>query len=249
MRSLHDVNNGLSAATGILLLNELREDALKVGQAHETGKIAGGCVGEKFALGDDDDTAANLFHHFEDVRDVKDGFALGGEHFEKIFEEAGGDDIETGERLIENEELGVVNERSGDEDALAHSLGVGRDGRVLPRLKVEQTEEAFGFPLNDRFLETAEAAHELEVFEAREVSVKVGFFRDVAEDAAKGDHIVVNILTVEKNATVVGTQQAGDDFDGSGFAGAIGSEKADDFAGSDLEADVLDGGDAAVASE
>ena len=249
MSGLHDFDDGTRAGARVLLLDELREDTLKVGKTHKAGEIAGRRVGEDFAAGDDDDAAADLLNDLENVRDVEDGFALGSQDFEKVFEETGGDDVETGKRLIENEKFRVVEKRRRDEDALAHALGVRGDGRVFPRLEVQETEQAFGFLLKDRFVETTQAADELEVFKTGEVRVEVRFFRDVAEDAAKGDHIVVNVAAVKENAAVIGTQQAGNDFDCSGFAGAVGAEETDDLAGRDLEADILHGGDAPVASE
>ena len=39
----------------------------------------GGASARIFAFGDDDDAVADLLDDFEDVGDVEDGFALGGE--------------------------------------------------------------------------------------------------------------------------------------------------------------------------
>jgi len=55
-------------------------------------------------------------------------------------------------------------------------------------------------------------------------------------------------VTFEKDASIVWPQHAGDDLHGGGFAGAVGAQKADNFAGCDLEGDVLDGGDGAEAA-
>ena len=41
-------------------------------------------------------------------------------------------------------------------------------------------------------------------------------------------------------------QEAAEDFEGGGFAGAVGAEEADDFAAVDLEGDAVDGADEAV---
>ena len=105
-------------------LDELGKNALEVGQAHEPRQFGGRRVGKHSAFGDDNDASANLLDDFEHMRDVEDGFSLGGEHLKKIFEEARGDDIEAGERLIEDEQPGIVQERRGNQHALAHALGV-----------------------------------------------------------------------------------------------------------------------------
>ena len=59
--------------------------------------------------------------------------------------------------------------------------------------------------------------------------------------------VVADALPFEEHLAFVGLKQAGDDFDGGGFAGAVGADVADDLAGLETEADVLDGGNAAIA--
>jgi len=213
---------------------------------HEGGELRGRSVGEDATLGDDDDAVADLFDDFEDVGDVEDGFALGGEQFKKVFEEAGGDDIEAGEWFIKDEQLGIVKQGGGDEDALTHSLGVGRDGRVLPGFEIQEAQKAGGFGLDEGFAQAAETADELEIFEAGEIGVEVRLFGDIAENAAEGDHVAMDVMALEEHAAIVGAEHAGDDFDGGGFAGAVGTEEADDFAGGEGEADVFNGGNAAI---
>ena len=43
-----------------------------------------------------------------------------------------------------------------------------------------------------------------------------------------------------------GVDESGEHFEGGGFSGSIGSQKADNFSGFDRERDVLDGGDVFV---
>ena len=74
----------------------------------------GGASARIFAFGDYDDAVADLLDDFEDVGDVEDGFALGGEGYEEVFEEAGGDYVEAGEGFVEDEEFGIVEEGGGD---------------------------------------------------------------------------------------------------------------------------------------
>jgi hypothetical protein len=128
-----------SAAQGarVLLLNQLRKDAFKIGKAHQPGEIGGRSVGQDPALCNDDDAVADLLDDFKHMRDVEDRFAFCGEQLKQIFEQAAGDNIEAGERLVEDEQFGIVQQGRGDEHALAHSLGVSGDGRVLPGLEVQ----------------------------------------------------------------------------------------------------------------
>ena len=210
-------------------------------------ELGGWGVGEDFAFGDDDDAVADVLDDFEDVRDVEDRLALGGERFEEVFEETRGDDVEAGERFVEDEQLWVVQEGGGDEDALLHAFGVEGDGGVAPGFEAEQGEEPVGFEVDEGFGDVAQAADELEVFEAGEMGVDVGLLGDVAEGGAVGLEIVADALAFKEHLAVVGLEEAGDDLDGGGLAGAVGADVADDFAGTDGEVDVVDGGEAAVA--
>src|ERR1039457_1632794 len=77
------------------------------------------------------------------------------------------------------------------------------------------------------------------ILQAREIVVKMGFFGNVANGSAKGDHVLVNILTLEEHSAVVWPQQARDDLHGRRFTRAVRSQKADHFAGRYLKAHVL----------
>ena len=120
---------------------------------------------------------------------------------------------------------------------------------MLPGFQIEEPQKSGRLGFDKGFVETAQPADKLQILEAGEIGVEVRLFRHVSDRAAKGDHVVANVAAFEEHVAVVGPQHAGDHFDGGGFAGAIGAEKADDFAGGDCEADVLNGGDAAIASE
>ena len=89
---------------GVLLLDELGEDAFEVGELEGGFEFGGWGVGEDLAFGDDDDAIADELDHLKDVRDVEDGFALRGELLQEVFEEARGDNVEAGERLVEDEQ-------------------------------------------------------------------------------------------------------------------------------------------------
>ena len=114
MGGLHDVDDLLGDDFGVGLLDELGEDALEGWQVHELGELAGRGVGDNLAAGEHDNPVADELHSFEDVRDVEDGFALAGEEKEEVFEEAGGDGVEAGEGLVEDDEAGVVEKGGGN---------------------------------------------------------------------------------------------------------------------------------------
>ena len=79
------------------------------------------------------------------------------------------------------------------------------------------------------------------------MGVDVGFFGDVADGGTKSGQVGKDVAAMEEDAAAAGLEQAGEDLDRGGFAGAVGAEIADDLAGMDGEGDVFDGGQAAVA--
>src|ERR1035437_6485376 len=60
----------------IFLLDELREDAFKVGELQRSPEFGGRRVGEDSAFGDDNDSVADEFDNLQDMRDIENGFPL-----------------------------------------------------------------------------------------------------------------------------------------------------------------------------
>ena len=140
----HGFNKLPGEGAGVVLLDELREDAFEIGQGEQAFEVGWSRVGADAAAGEDDDAVADLLDDFEHVRDVEDGFAARGEFEEQVFEEAGGDDIEAGEWLVEDQKGGIVQQRRGDQYALLHAFGVGREGGVAPGLEGKELKQAVG---------------------------------------------------------------------------------------------------------
>jgi len=244
---LHGEDQIFCDGARVLLLDELGEDAFEGWTMHETGEVSGGRVDEDSAFGEHDDAMAYLLYDFEDMGDVEHGFALGGELQKKVLEEPRGDDIEAGERLVEDEQARVMEQRGGDENALLHALGVSRDGGVAPGTKREQSEQAIGFGLEQGLVKAAEATYQLQVLETGEMGVDVRFFGDVAEGSSKAVEVLTDVAAIEQDATVAGLKEAGDELDCSRFAGSIGADVPDDLSSLNAEADVIESGNAAVA--
>src|SRR4051812_43531578 len=79
------------------------------------------------------------------------------------------------------------------------------------------------------------------------MGVNMRFFRHVAEGGSIAVEVEADTLAFKEYLAGVGFEQPGDDFDGRGFAGAVGADVADYFAGPDGEGDVVDCGKATVA--
>ena len=68
----HDIDQFASNALGILLLNELSEDALEIGEREGGLEFGRRRVGQDFSLCDNDDAMADEFDDLKDVGDVED---------------------------------------------------------------------------------------------------------------------------------------------------------------------------------
>ena len=145
---------------------------------------------------------------------------------------------------VEQDEVGVVHEGGGEEDLLAHALGVGGQRDVAVGVQAEEAKQAVDALERGCGGEVAELGDHDEVLEAAEVGVEVRLFGDVAEAAAEGEEVVADGTAVEEDVAGGGLEEAGDHLHGGGFAGAVGAEVAGDLAGVRGEADGFDGGDA-----
>src|SRR5215207_4939931 len=96
-------------------------------------------------------------------------------------EELGAFGVERGERLVEHEQLGLVQERTAEREPLRHSARVGRDPLAAPvpeAVALEQHSDPLAALGN-----AVEAAEEVEVLERGEVPVEERLVAEVAEPA------------------------------------------------------------------
>jgi hypothetical protein len=232
------VRNGI----GILGIGELGEDAFEGGFGHDFAEVGDGIVGDDAAFAKDEDVVGDLLHDFEDVGAVEDDFVARGERVEEAAEDHGGVDVETGEGLVKDEEIGIVEEGGEEEDFLAHAFGVGGEGGVALVPEADEAEEFVHFEFEGPAGKSTEAAGELEILAAAEVGIEVGLFGDVAEAALEAFEIAADVLTLEEDASAGGLEEAGEHLDGGAFSGTVGAEIAENLTRLDGEADRIHGG-------
>ena len=71
------LTSSCAVAFGVLLLDQLREDALEIGQLHQLCQFSRGGIRENRSAGDHDHSIADLFNDLKHMRDVEDGFPFG----------------------------------------------------------------------------------------------------------------------------------------------------------------------------
>ena len=141
----------------------------------------------------------------------------------------------------------VVEQCGREQDLLAHSLGKGCQRCVAIGVEAEDPQEPIDLLFESGRGNSAKAPAESEVFGCREVSVDVGFFRDVADLRLVRDQVVLNVLAVEVNRAERRRHQPGEHFHRGRLAGSVGAEVAEHLPRADGEADVPHGSDRAVA--
>ena len=91
--------------------------------------------------------------------------------------------------------------------------------------------------------EMVEAGDEEQVLLDRQVLVEREFLRHVADFALDPGAVAPHVEAEHRPLARVGRQQAADQPDRRGLAGAVGAEEADDLARCDAQRDVVDGDD------
>lgn len=94
---------------GVLLDGELGEDLLEGGEGHEAAEAGDGVVGDDAAAVQDDDVRAEALDDLELVRVEEDDLAAAGELLNEAAEDERGADVEAGEGLVEQDELGLCS--------------------------------------------------------------------------------------------------------------------------------------------
>ena len=149
--------------------------------------------------------------------------------------------IEAAGGLVEDQDVGVVDDRLGDADALPEALGqladqLGADvaeGAALDHL----VGAAFDIGARDAF----ELADESEVFDDLHFGVKRRGFGQVADALLDLLRVLQHVEAGDGGLAGRGREEAGEDAHRGGFPGAVRAEEADDLALFHLEGDVVYG--------
>lgn len=176
--------------------------------------VGDGC-GELALMGGDDDGAA--------------GVAEAGEQLNHL---AGALDVHVGEGLIEEKELGDGEEDTGEGGALSHALRVLAEGACEVGIEANLAEGICGGEAVAAGVEAAEVA---EVFQGGELVIEHGCVAHVA-DAGAG--VVGLEIAEDSDIAVAGAEEAGEDAEKGGLAGAVFTNEDVTAAGVELDRDL-----------
>ena len=138
-------------------------------------------VGDDPPGAEDDDARAELLDGLELVRAVKDDPAIGGERPDDGAQDERRADVEAGHRLVENDQLRVVQESRREQHLLPHALRERRQRRVVVDVEAEEMQEAVDLLLQRGRRDASKPSAEAQILGPGEVGVDVRLLRHVAD--------------------------------------------------------------------
>src|SRR5664279_2369999 len=195
------------------------------------------------AMIDEADGIAQSLDLVHAMRGEQNGFARFLQLDHHVFQHHGIGWVESGERFVEDHEIGIVQQGGDELDLLLHSLGefldflVGPLGKLQARAPIERALAG----LSRR--QAMQASKKNEVIEHLHLLIAPALFGQVADALQL---LTVKFLAEEPHFAFVGNVDTDHHPDAGGFAGAIGSEQAIHGALANVEGKVIDGDEVIV---
>src|SRR6185437_8257351 len=200
-----------------------------------------GAVLHDAALGDDGDVAAEAFDFFEIVRGEKDGFAFGVQFLKVAPQIAAQFDVHTGGRLVEDQQIGIVDERTREDHAALQAAGQFAELLLRVRNEIEFPDQHVGARLAVGAAHAEIAAHPVEYLNTACEGVDVEFLRAQADVAARLAIILHRVDAEDLHGAGRDGGNTRDAMDGGRLASAVGAEEAEEITGHDVERKIGDG--------
>src|SRR6266852_6703943 len=128
-------------------------------------------LGDETAAGDDADAVGHALGDFEDMRGHDDGAAGAhalAQHGLDLARRAG---VEPGQRLVEDDQPGLVHQRAGERHLLPHALGERLTAFMAVRAEAEPVDKVARARLGGRGVDAPQAGDEFEILEGRQLVV------------------------------------------------------------------------------
>ena len=192
---------------------------------------------DDLALVDDADAVGHLLGLLDVVRGQDDGDAGGAQRAHHLPHVLAQFDVDARGRLVEKQDLRLVRQRLGDHHAALHAAGQRDDLGVLlvPQRQVLQHLLDMGGVLRLAEQAAAEADGRPHRFEG----VGVQFLRHQADQRARGAIVASMSWPSTVTLPVARIDDAADDADQRGLAGAVRPQQREDLAAPDVEIDVV----------
>jgi len=149
--------------------------------------------GDQLSGRDDADAVGHAFGDFENVGGHDYGAAGADPLLQQSLDVTGGERIEAGERLVQDDQARVMHQRAGQRHLLAHALGKSLAALVQMRLQPERHQELLRGAFGNPGIDAPEAGDEFEIFQRRQLVVDHRLVGDPGHDLPGGDGIAQGI--------------------------------------------------------
>ena len=153
--------------------------------------------------------------------------------------------VDAGRRLVQQQQLRVVQQAGGQRQALLPAARQGPGQLLAPAAQAQLFQRGVDLRAPPRHV--VDAGDEVEVFFDAQVFVQAEFLRHVADLALDLARLAADVEAQASAAALVGREQAAQHADRGGLAAAVGAQKAVDLALAHLQVDPVDDGARPVA--
>jgi hypothetical protein len=247
----HDPGHGLEQcpAAGLHLgIGAVEADLqLRATVAEALGQLLQGPLTDESTGGEDADPVAHGLDLVEQVAREQDGQAtLMGQAPKQVEHLDHADRVDGGRRLIEDEQVGILDQRIGDAQPLEHAPRIRLDERIGPIAQTDLDEDLVDGRLGDIARDAIESSRIAQVLATGHVAVEADLVGHVAHPSLDLERPARRIEAHHPRSTRGRLGETQEHQDGRRLARAVLAKQAEDLAGSHLEVEVIDGDQIAV---
>ena len=133
------------------------------------------------------DAVANILHVRKQMAAQDDGLSASGQGQDQIFDLAATDRVEAGGGFVQNDQVGVIDQRLGQADAALHAFGEFTHHPAPHLVESDHLQELFGAAPALVVRQIKQAAEKIEGFARIQIAVEVRFFGQIADARFGGD--------------------------------------------------------------
>src|SRR6187401_2987744 len=219
----------------------------EAGIAGTVGELGDPTLGDEAAMGEDPDPIAQLLDLAEQVARKQHGeAAVTGQGLNEVEELGHAGRVDGRRRLVEDEDLRILDEGIGDAEPLEHAPRVGIGGMVGRVRQAHLLEELDDPRRRLRRVEAVQARRVVEVLAAGEPAVKSDAVRQVADPTLHLERVARRVEADDARLAVARLREAQEHEDRRRLARPVRPEESVDLARADAEGQVVDRDEIAV---
>ncbi len=172
----------------------------------------------------------------------ENGLALAAEAEEDIADLTAADGVYAVGRLVEEDQVRVVDHRLRQADPLGHAFGIRADLAIGGVAHVDDVQQLGGALPARGAIHLRQRAEEFDDLPPGEITGEAVVLGEVTHAAQR--RLVTDGLPEHRAGGAGGADDGHDDLDQGALAGAVGTEQSEDLTAADLHGDALEGVDA-----